>query len=120
MPPALIPRSFNLSISVGSRTLSTTLRHGKSNGCWNTIPMLFSGAVTARSPSLTIPKAGFANPAANRKRVDFPQPLGPMMLTNSFGATVKETLSSAFRGALPFGWKIMVTSSKISVSPEAA
>src|SRR3954470_21554102 len=53
------------------------------------------GAVTGRPNSDAVPADGFVRPAITLSRVDFPQPEGPTMETNSPGATSKDTSRNA-------------------------
>src|SRR5215472_6238477 len=50
------------------------------------------------APTHNSPLVGESRPAARRKSVDFPQPLGPIKETNSPGARNSVTLSNAGLG----------------------
>ena len=71
------------TISSGSRTLSTTLRHGSRFACWNAMPAIFTGPLTSAPAIATVPAVGRCRPVTRRIRVDLPQPDGPTTATNS-------------------------------------
>ena len=81
--------------SIGNRTFSSTLRHARRRGSWNTRPTDESGPATGRPSIATEPVSGAMSPARTRSSVLLPQPLGPMSATTSRGATSSERCSSA-------------------------
>src|SRR5215831_19447898 len=83
------------SMSAENRTLSSTVRQGRSTGCWKTIPTSGKGARTRLSRTRTVPPLTGVSPATSLSRVDLPQPLGPTRVTNSFSATSSVMFSSA-------------------------
>src|SRR5258708_35611007 len=70
-------------------------RDGKKVGSWKTRPGSGFALVIAFAPIRSSPELGKSSPAMRRRRVDFPQALGPMMEMNSPAATEKETPSNA-------------------------
>src|SRR5688572_29511106 len=56
------------------------------------------------------PLVGRSRPAMRFRSVDFPQPEGPTMATNSPGATSSEMRSSARTSSRPVGAKCLLTS----------
>ena len=80
--------------SKGSSTFSVTRRHGMRLASWNTKNIRWR-ACSGVSPSTVIePSLAGESPAIRRRRVDFPQPLGPMKLTNSPRTTSRSMPSS--------------------------
>src|ERR1700676_777688 len=75
--------------------LRRTVSHGNKLGSWKTKPRSAFAQVIASAPTRSAPELGKSRPATRRRRVDFPQALGPTMETNSPGATEKETASRA-------------------------
>src|ERR1700730_15740074 len=80
---------------MGRRTLSSTLRHGKSTGDWKTTPMSFRGPAIAVPRNRASPAEAGRVPARILSRVDLPQPDGPTTATNSPSPTEQEISSSA-------------------------
>ena len=78
-----------------SATLSSTVRQGRSTGCWKTIPTSGKGSRTTVSRTRTVPVLTGVSPAISLSKVDLPQPLGPTSVTNSFSATSSVMFSSA-------------------------
>src|SRR6266849_7860433 len=76
-------------------TFSSTVRHGKSTGSWNTIPTLRLGPLTRRPSSSTLPDEDDKRPPRIRSSVVLPQPDGPTIVTNSPSATSSVTSASA-------------------------
>ena len=75
--------------------LRRTVSHGNKLGSWKTKPRSAFAPVMTSSPTRSSPELGKSSPAMRRRRVDFPQALGPTMETNSPAATEKETASRA-------------------------
>src|SRR5665213_510313 len=73
----------------------SVVRHGSSTGDWNTIPAPAIGPDTARPATVMRPAVGAIRPAIIRSTVDFPQPLGPTIETNSLPSTEKLARSTA-------------------------
>ncbi len=78
-------------ISSGNATFSITVRQGKVDSSWNTMPTALCGPETASPATVTRPSNLSSNPPITLNTVDLPQPDGPMIDRNSPGATVKET-----------------------------
>jgi hypothetical protein len=74
---------YGSTISSGSSTLSSVVRHGNRFGAWNAIPTIVSGPTTARPPTTTVPCVGARKPLQSFMNVDLPHPDGPTMATNS-------------------------------------
>ncbi|MGY3561386.1 hypothetical protein ACVWXP_004655 [Bradyrhizobium sp. USDA 4463] len=68
-------------------TFSRTVFQGNSEYCWNTMPRSALGPFTRSPSTVTIPVVGLRKPATALSRVDFPQPEGPTIDTNSPGFT---------------------------------
>ena len=78
---------------------STTVRHGKSPGSWNTVATVRgSGPVTTRPAMSTRPASGTTSPPSMPSSVDLPQPDGPMIVQNSPLSTDSETSRTASTG----------------------
>ena len=69
--------------------------HGSSAYSWNTIPRSAPGPVTLRFETKISPAVGRSRPATMRRKVDLPQPDGPISETNSCAATLSDTPFSA-------------------------
>jgi hypothetical protein len=69
--------------STGSITLSKTVRHGRSTGSWNTMPMSRLGSSTDWPRRVTLPAERWRRPARILRRVVLPQPDCPTMVMNS-------------------------------------
>ena len=78
-----MPRIFS-----PNSTFSRTVFHGNSEYCWNTMPRSALGPFTASPSTVTVPVVGFRKPATAFNSVDFPQPEGPTIETNSPGFDV--------------------------------
>src|SRR5215813_3773635 len=78
------------STSTGSITLSKTVRHGRSTGSWNTMPMSRLGSSTDCPRRVTLPAERWSSPARIFRRVVFPQPDCPTMVMNSPAAISTE------------------------------
>ena len=69
---------------------SKTVKCGNTLKCWKIIPIFlrcvsistFSAAISTPS-KIICPLDGFSNKFRQRKKVDFPEPLGPIILTTS-------------------------------------
>ena len=83
------PRSSN-----GSSTFSATRRHGMRLASWKTKNIRSRAFSGATSSTVIDPSLAEVSPAIRRRRVDFPQPLGPMKLTNSPRFTSRSMPSS--------------------------
>jgi hypothetical protein len=59
--------------------------HGSSAYSWNTIPRSAPGPVILRPDTMISPEVGLSRPATRRRKVDLPQPDGPITETNSCG-----------------------------------
>ena len=79
-------------------TFSRTVFHGNNEYCWKTMPRSALGRSTGSSSTVTLPRVGFRNPATALSSVDFPQPDGPMMETNSPGFTRIDAFDTASTG----------------------
>ena len=64
-------------------TLFNVVRHGSMVGFWNAMPTIFSGPVTARPATVTLPPLGGSRPVISFIKEDLPQPEGPTTATNS-------------------------------------
>src|SRR6516162_9680071 len=71
----------------GDETLSINVRHGIRLGCWVTYPTSRVTPCTGLPSSSTVPLVGRMRPDTILRIVDFPQPLGPTIVTNSPLAT---------------------------------
>src|SRR5262245_35115020 len=97
-----------------SVTLRITFMLGNRLNCWKTMPIFlrtwrqcFSSAVTCLSPfgmwvrlspsTVIEPDVTFSNVISNRRIVVLPDPLGPMRVTRSPGATLKSRSRSTVR-----------------------
>ena len=67
-----------------------TVRQGSSVASWNTYPRLSRG--TEIEPLVLV-----SRPDAMRRRVDFPHPDGPTMVTNSPGVTARRDVVDGVR-----------------------
>ena len=74
---------YGSTISSGSNTLSSVVRHGSSDGDWNAMPVILSGPATSRPSIRIVPFDGLRRPVASFMKVDLPQPDGPTMAMNS-------------------------------------
>ncbi len=92
--PLVLPRSRRC-ISIGSITLSSTVRQGSSTGAWNTMPTSRLGPSTGRPRSSTSPLVRRSRPARILSSVLLPQPLGPTTVTNSPSSMAKLASVSA-------------------------
>ncbi len=86
---------YGSTISSGSITLSSVVRHGSSVGAWKAMPTCLSGPVTFWPAIFTMPRVAGLSPVASFMKVDLPQPDGPTMAMNSPGATCSEMSSTA-------------------------
>ncbi len=100
MPRILSPNS----------TLASTVFHGKSEWCWNTIPRSAAGRSTGSPSTVSEPVVGRMKPAMALRSVDLPQPEGPSRHTNSPPATSNEIWRTASTRS-PLRPKVMPTSS---------
>ena len=83
------PRYSDLSqclISMGSSTLSRTVRQGSSRSRWKTTPISVCGLTTNLPSRVTRPPEGSNSPAISINSVLLPQPLGPTTETKPPGA----------------------------------
>ena len=80
-----------------SATLSSTVRQGSREYSWNTMPTSRRGTFTGWPRYRISPSLTGSSPAAMRKNVDLPQPLGPTMQMNSFSCTSR---SNSFRASI--------------------
>ena len=76
-------------------TFSKAVFHGKRASDWNKKPIPGGTDVTKLPFTETLPEVAGKSPETKRNRVLLPQPLGPMMATNSPLAMSKETLLRA-------------------------
>src|SRR5215831_8550120 len=97
---ALSKRSVFLipAISSGKATFSITVRHGKVDSSWNTIPIAGCGPRTVSPATVTAPWYPSRRPPMTLNKVDLPQPEGPITARNSPGRTLNETRSTATSG----------------------
>ncbi|MNY56317.1 hypothetical protein D3C86_1923850 [compost metagenome] len=86
---------YGSTISSGSITLSSVVRHGSSVGAWKAMPTCLSGPFTFSPAMLTTPRVAGRSPVASFMKVDLPQPDGPTMAMNSPGAACSEMSSTA-------------------------
>src|SRR5690348_11006500 len=96
-------RSTRLSLAMpvsssGKATLSTTLRQGKVDSSWNTMPIDLCGPSISSPPTRTVPSCCASRPPMTLNTVDLPQPDGPMIDRNSPGRTENDTPSTATTG----------------------
>src|SRR5436190_3346009 len=75
--------------------LSSTVYQGKRAGSWKTTARLGSGPSTGAPFAHTWPRVGRSKPATMLRSVDLPQPEGPRIAANSFGATAKSIACTA-------------------------
>jgi hypothetical protein len=73
-------------------TLSSAVRHGRSEAFWNAMPTKLSGRSTTWLATFTLPAVAGQSPVTTFIKVDFPQPEGPTTATNSPCGTVKLVL----------------------------
>src|SRR5262249_55886649 len=97
--------------SAGNSTLSSTERHLRRTGVWNTMPTAANGRVTGRPSTVAVPVVGGLRPATIRSNVDLPQPLGPTSTRNSPRPTVNEISRSASTAPLCASYVIPTRSS---------
>ena len=76
-------------------TLPSTVFQGNSAKCWNTMPRSGPGSLMAVPRTRISPAEQGTKPPIMCSSVDLPQPLGPMMETNSPSPTDKATRSMA-------------------------
>src|SRR5665213_2054035 len=81
--------------SSGKATLSVTLRQGKVDSSWNTMPIDLCGPLMVSPATLTLPCVWLSRPPITLNKVDLPQPDGPITDRNSPGLTPNETSSTA-------------------------
>src|SRR6185503_5301672 len=84
--------------SSGKPTLSVTVLQGNVDSSWNTMPIDLCGPEIVSPATVTTPWCSASRPPITLKRVDLPQPDGPMTDRNSPGRTLSETLSTAVIG----------------------
>src|SRR4249919_1412090 len=84
--------------SSGNPTLSVTVLQGNVDSSWNTMPIDLCGPEIVSPATVTTPWCSPSRPPITLKRVDLPQPDGPMTDMNSPGRTLSETLSTAIIG----------------------
>ena len=77
----------------------STVSHGNSTNSWNTTPRSGPGPVMALPLIVSSPPLGFSKPAIKYRKVDLPQPLGPMIATNS--RSWMESVTSSMARTLP-------------------
>ncbi len=77
------------TISSGKATLSITVRQGKVDSSWNTMPIDLCGPEMVSPATLTTPSWSLSSPPMTLNRVDLPQPDGPITERNSPGLTLK-------------------------------
>src|SRR5256885_16534057 len=75
--------------------LSSTVYQGKWAGSWKPTARLGSGPSTGAPFAHTWPRVGRSKPATMLRSVDLPQPEGPRIAANSFGATAKSIACTA-------------------------
>ena len=83
------------AISNGKAMFSITVRQGKVDFSWNTIPIAECGPDTVSPAMLTRPSWPPIKPPIMLNKVDLPQPDGPITERNSPVRTVKEMRSTA-------------------------
>jgi hypothetical protein len=86
---------YGSTISSGSITLASVVRHGSRLGAWNAMPVIFSGPVTSWPLMITVPRLGRLSPVASFMKVLLPQPEGPTMAMNSPSPTFRSMASTA-------------------------
>jgi hypothetical protein len=74
---------YGSTISSGSSTFCSVVRHGSSVGAWNAMPTILSGPATSRPSMTTVPRVGRLSPGGELHEVDLPQPEGPTIAMNS-------------------------------------
>ena len=84
--------------SSGKATLSVTVRQGKVDSSWNTMPIDLCGPEMVSPSTLTTPWWLLSRPPITLNNVVLPQPDGPITERNSPGATFKEISSTAVIG----------------------
>src|SRR5438105_2940923 len=70
--------------------LPLTVSHGNRLGSWNINPRSALGSEMGLEPTSSSPEVGESRPAMRRRRVDLPQPLGPISDTISPARTVSD------------------------------
>src|SRR5207253_6862304 len=86
-------------------------------GSWNMRPRSALGPVISSVPTRSSPEAGAISPAIRRRRVDLPQPLGPISETISPAATVSDRQSKAVTSDPSAAWKTLLTLRTDSAEP---
>ena len=81
-------------------TLPRTVCHGKSVGCWKTMPRSAPGPWTGSPLTSTSPVVGVKKPAIILRMVVLPHPDGPTSMTNSPGSTVRSMSATRDRRLL--------------------
>ena len=71
--------------------MSITVRQGKVDSSWKTMPTDLCGPRTASPATVTPPSSLSSNPPMTLNSVDLPQPDGPITARNSPGATLNDT-----------------------------
>ena len=112
-----------------SSSCSTAVSEGSRLDCWKTMPMRSRRRAAASSrlrvvvstPALvTEPESGVTSVEATARRLDFPEPLGPVMAPTVPGSTVREALSTATMRSSPSGWVRVTSLSWITASPRSS
>src|SRR5215475_4567883 len=106
------------AISSGNATFSITVRHGKVDSSWNTMPIAGCGPRTVSPPTVTAPLYQSSKPPMILNNVDLPHPEGPITARNSPGRTLSETRSTAISG--PSGVSNCLTMSSTTRTPASA
>src|SRR5215831_9865576 len=106
--------------SSGKATLSATVRQGKVDSSWNTMPIDLCGPEMVSPATVTTPSCWPSRPPMTLNSVDFPQPEGPITERNSPGRTLSETLSTAVIGPSGVSKRTTIWSATRIGSPDAA
>ena len=90
---------FSPAVSVGIRLNAWKTKPTRSRRSW--VRCLSDKVVRSMSPMKTLPSVGVSNPASRCRRVDLPDPDGPMMTVHSPPARSSEIPRSASTAASP-------------------
>src|SRR2546430_13933502 len=111
---------FGVPSNARSRFCRTVIQ-GNTEPRWAIMIPRRLGARTGRPSINTSPRSGCSNPASSLSRVDFPQPDGPTIATNSPTPTVKDISSRADTSPSPapnlFQTPLTETSAPTGVPP---
>src|SRR5256884_9491812 len=117
----MLCRSVSGAPFSASSRLRRTVIQGTQEPRWAIMIPRRLGARTGRPSINTSPRSGCSNPASSLSRVDFPQPDGPTIATNSPTPTLKDISSRADTSPSPapnlFQTPLTETSAPTGVPP---